>query len=164
MKLFEGNSMERYLGKKEYKPFFKYLEKNGYTPNKKATKDEFSKLIELSPKPLPKAYLDFMRYAGNGYRLWKGSVYTINKIPELREAAEYLLYIENQVPYKLSEDSFVFWMHQGYMFYFFNLNEGDDPPVYYYNECKHQDDFIKCYDSFTDFIMDPFITGKPNPL
>ena len=49
---------------------------------------------------------------------------------------------ENDFPFRLGEKDFVFYMHQGYQFCFFNVDEGDgdldegdgDPPVYYYLE------------------------------
>ena len=108
-------------------------------------------LLRFSDIKLPSAYVDFMRYAGDG-SYWIGSDCSFDDVPKLREWADELLE-ENSFPCKLKEDDFVFWMHQGYMFYFFNLSEGDDPPVYYYSEAAEISSFVKCSDSFTSFII-----------
>ena len=43
-------------------------------------------------------------------------------------------------------------MHQGYQFSFFNLNDGDNPPVYYYCEGQEEKDFIKTHETFGNFL------------
>lgn len=113
------------------------------------------------PHKLPEQYLEFMRFAGNG-KFWVGSSYGFSEVPKLKKYAENLL-TENHFAHNLKDDDFVFWMHGGDMFYFFNLNDGDDPPVYYYSECDDMTDFVKCSESFTNFIIDPYVTGIPNP-
>jgi hypothetical protein len=37
------------------------------------------------------------------------------------------------------------------MFCFFKLNEGENPPIYYYNEAG-EDNFVKIANSFTEFL------------
>lgn len=154
----------RYNGKKHFEDFFKYLSENGMDNKYKIVGDtDFDSFIkDLAPIKLPKAYLEFMKYTGYG-QFWIGSDYSIDKVKSLNGYAKELLE-ENDFPHSLGENDFVFWLHQGYMFYFFKLDEGEDPAVYYYSECENQTDFVKCYDSFTDFIIDPYVTGIPNPL
>ena len=154
----------RYSGKKNFKDFFKYLSKNGMGNIYKIVSDtDFENFVkDLAPIKLPKAYLEFMKYVGYG-QFWIGSDYGIDKVKSLNVYAKELLE-ENDFPHSLGKNDFVFWLHQGYMFYFFKLDEGEDPAVYYYSECENQTDFVKCYDSFTDFIIDPYVTGIPNPL
>lgn len=41
---------------------------------------------------------------------------------------------ENNFSEKLTDNQFVFMMHQGYMFWYINLDEGDNPAVYLYDE------------------------------
>ncbi|MBH8566157.1 hypothetical protein I8748_29045 [Nostoc sp. CENA67] len=45
-----------------------------------------------------------------------------------------ILIKRDEFPEPLPEDAFVFLMHQGYMFWFLITSEGDDPPVYGYEE------------------------------
>ena len=53
----------------------------------------------------------------------------------------------------------VFWMSQGCMFCFFSLTEGDDPPVYFYNE-SGEDRFIKVADSIVEFLVNRLEMSK----
>ena len=106
---------------------------------------------QFLPDRLPAEYLEFMRYAGNGL-FWVGSDCNFQSVPLLREWAEELL-TENSSPLSLPDDAFPFRMHQGYMFWFFRLSEGDDPPVYFYTEERPLTDFVRVSDSFTEFIV-----------
>lgn len=92
---------------------------------------------------LPRAYLDFMRYAGGG-AFWVGSDYGFDKVPLL-----------------LKPDDFVFLMHQGYRFCFFSLSAGDDPPVFCFSEEYDKPEFVRLSDSFTDFITRPYRPDAP---
>ncbi|HRU98547.1 MAG TPA: SMI1/KNR4 family protein [Ruminococcus sp.] len=145
--------MNKYTGNMNFAEYFSYL-------NMKKPSHQFYDcdseilncfLSRFSDIKLPSAYVEFMRYAGSG-NFWIGSDCSFDDVPKLREWADELLE-ENSFPCKLKEDDFVFWMHQGYMFYFFNLSEGDDPPVYYYSEAAEISSFVKCSDSFTSFII-----------
>ena len=152
----------RYGGKKNFGEFFEYLSKIGKEYNIVSDTDFDAFIKDLAPINLPKAYLEFMRHAGYG-RYFVGSDYGINEVKNLNRYAGELLE-ENDFPHRLSENDFVFFVHQGYMFYFFRLDEGDDPAVYYYDECTNQTEFVKCSDSFTDFIIEPYVSGIPNPV
>ena len=74
-----------------------------------------------------------------------------DEILYLKEWAEELLE-ENNFPGELSENDFVFWMSQGNMFCFFKLDEGGDPPIYYYCEGKGLTNFLKIADSLSSFL------------
>ncbi len=104
-------------------------------------------------KHLPKAYLEYYKYMGNGVSFFKGHSCFKNEIFKVKTWAEELLN-ENKVQTKLSENDFVFWISQGYMFCFFKLDEGDDPPVYYYceGEGKGLSSFYKIAESFSLFL------------
>lgn len=153
----------KYTGNKEFKTFFQYLS----SQDTSRRFDEIDTSIiqnfidDIYPVTLPAQYIEFMRYAGNG-QFWEGSMYKFSDVKYLKGHAEELL-ADNDFPVKLKDSDFVFWMHGGYMFYFFNLDEGDDPPVYYYSECEEMSDFVRCSNSFTDFVIDPYITGTPVP-
>lgn len=132
--------------------FLTTLEKNSY-PMKPCSKDDISKLVKLSPiQTLPKVYLDFMNKAGNGIEFLVGTDYSMKYIFDLKEWAIELLE-ENNFIKKLTDNQFIFMMHQGYMFWFFNLNDGDDPTVYCYNESVELDDFNKVSDTLSDFLI-----------
>lgn len=111
--------------------------------------EELSKIT--NGKKLPEAYIEFYKYMGNGVPFFRGHSCFRNEIFTLQQGAEELL-IENNFPGKLSENDFVFWMCQGYMFCFFRLDEGDDPPIYFYCEGKGLTDFCKIADSFSSFL------------
>lgn len=109
--------------------FLTSLEKDSY-PMNPCSKDDISKLVKSSPtRTLPKTYLDFMNKAGNGIEFLVGTDYSMKYIFELKEGAIELLE-ENNFIKKLTDNQFIFMMHQGYIFWFFNLNDGDDPAVY----------------------------------
>lgn len=132
--------------------FLTTLEKNSY-PMKPCSKDDISKLVKLSPiQTLPKVYLNFMNKAGNGIEFLVGTDYSIKYIFDLKEWAIELLE-ENNFIKKLTDNQFIFMMHQGYMFWFFNLNDGDDPTVYCYDESVELDDFNKVSDTLSDFLI-----------
>jgi hypothetical protein len=46
------------------------------------------------------------------------------------------------------------------MFCFFKLDEGDNPPIYFYSESTDQDDFYKIADSLTDFLSAMYTKDK----
>mgnify|MGYP001545582906 CR=1 FL=1 len=57
----------------------------------------------------------------------------------------------NDLCEQLKDTTFLFYMSQGYMFAFFDLEEGDNPPVYGYIEEYEGDDFPKLTDSLVEF-------------
>ncbi|MFJ8460816.1 SMI1/KNR4 family protein [Lysinibacillus xylanilyticus] len=143
MNFFKGSNIKHFLTS---------LEKDSY-PLKPCSKDDISKLINISPtRTLPQTYLDFMNKAGNGIEFLVGTDYSMNYIFDLKEWAIELLE-ENNFIKKLTDNQFIFMMHQGYMFWFFNLNEGDDPAVYSYNESVELDDFNKVSDTLSAFLI-----------
>ncbi len=56
-----------------------------------------------------------------------------NKYKELNKWALELIN-EDKIENFLTETDFVFMMHQGYMFWYFNANGEINPPVYFYEE------------------------------
>ncbi|MFG3433522.1 SMI1/KNR4 family protein [Lysinibacillus fusiformis] len=132
--------------------FLTSLEKDTY-PMKPCSKDDLSKLVKLSPtRTLPKTYLDFMNKAGNGIEFLVGTNYSMKYIFDLKQWAIELLE-ENNFTKKLTDYQFIFMMHQGYMFWFFYVNDEDDPAVYCYDESAELDDFNKVSDTLSDFLI-----------
>ena len=139
-----------YTGEKDIEPFLNFLEMNSHEM-KPYTNDEIEYLTKNYI--LPNCYIKFIKRAGNGMQMFRGSDYSFEYISTLKKWAIELLE-ENEFVKKLSENDFVFMMHQGYVFYFFNLEEGDDPPVYYYGEGENMDNFFKISDTFSGFLID----------
>lgn len=100
---------------------------------------------------LPIVYRVFLSIMGKGAgQYMRGSSVFFNEIYLLRDGAEELLKGNNFRP--LPKDVFVFWMHQGYQFAFFYLNQGDDPAVYYYCEGTKESDFIRITKTLSEFF------------
>mgnify|MGYP001792536543 CR=1 FL=1 len=64
-----------------------------------------------------------------------------NNKNELKEWASELLEEDNAVNF-LTEKDFVFMMHQGYMFWYFNANGTENPNVFFYREMSLKPDKI----------------------
>lgn len=125
------------------------------------TEVQLSKLNSIiKTGKLPKAYLEFMSAMGNGTEgcYMGGDSCFMDEIYDLRQGAVELLN-ENESENKLTDNDFVFWMSQGCMFCFFKLSEGDNPPVYFYNE-SGEDRFIKIANSLVDFLINRLEMNK----
>lgn len=57
-------------------------------------------------------------------------------------------------------DSLIFLEHLDYSFEFVRLTEGDDPPVYYFDDDPDQSDFEMIYPSFSEAIYNFFLDFK----
>lgn len=55
--------------------------------------------------------------------------------------------------HELTDDDFAFCSSQGTSYCFFNLSQGQDPPVFFYIEGCNLEKPIKLTDSFTDYIV-----------
>lgn len=128
---------------------------------KRSTDQQMEELYSIvKGKNLPKAYIEFMSIMGNGTEghYMGGDSCFMNEIFDLKQGAIELLE-ENESIHLLTDDDFVFWMSQGCMFCFFNLAEGDNPPVYFYNE-SGEDRFIKIADSVVEFLVNRLEMNK----
>lgn len=136
------------------------LEKNNVLM-KPCTKTQIEKLNSIiQGKVLPQAYIEFISVMGNGAegKFMGGDSCFLDEIDNLRQGAVDLL-VENESKNMLTDEDFVFWMSQGCMFCFFSLNDGDNPPVYFYNE-DGRDEFIKIANSLTEFYMNRLEMNK----
>ncbi|WP_026703837.1 SMI1/KNR4 family protein [Flavobacterium soli] len=59
-----------------------------------------------------------------------------------------------------NDNVFVFSSHQGYIYAFFKLDEGDNPPVYGYHEGQEKDNFPKLTDTLLEFFEKYLEYGK----
>ncbi|MBX3255755.1 MAG: SMI1/KNR4 family protein [Chitinophagaceae bacterium] len=127
-----------------------FLEKRGCFL-KGCSSKEILKIEDFFQVKLPEKYIEFLKIMGKGAGdFLKGSSVFYNEIFELREAAVELLEDDNFKT--LPETAFVFFMHQGYQFAFFNIGESDNPAIYYYYEGRNKLDFEKKERTFTDFL------------
>jgi len=112
---------------------------------------EISRIESFFSIELPSAYKDFLYYMGKeAGAFMRGSSVFYDEIFDLRAGSSRLLEEDEFKP--LPDNTFVFWMHQGYQFAFFYLNEGDNPSVYFYYEGKGYEDFEKREISFMVFL------------
>lgn len=116
---------------------------------------EISELQKRVGLKLPEAYKEFLLWSGKGlgsFEIGSDIFYEQVDLVELQKDAKELLE-ENDFPQKLPADAYIFWMHQGYMFCFFRVFEGDNPPVHFYRE-SFKEDFAWNYQAhFTDFLI-----------
>lgn len=61
---------------------------------------------------------------------------------------------------QINDNVFVFFSSQGYIYAFFKLDEGDNPPVYGYHEGQERDFFPKLTDSLLEFFEQYLEYGK----
>lgn len=117
-----------------------------------ASWEEVAVLEKKLRQSLPAQYREFLLGVGRGAgEFLHGTVIFASALAELRNEAIGLLN-ENGENVQLSEDTFVFSMHQGYEFTYFNFSEGDDPPVYQYVEGNGPP--VRTWASFSDFLRD----------
>lgn len=116
---------------------------------------------ELDVISLPTTYIEFLERMGNGTKngFLQGHSCSFKVLPVLKAWALELLQ-ENKSNLTLSQNDFVFWMSQGYMFTFFKLDEGNDPPVYFYTEMKTLNNYIKIADTFSEFLSRLYLRDK----
>lgn len=118
---------------------------------KGCSEKEVKKIESYYNIKLPDTYIDFLMIMGKSAgKFMLGSSAFYNDIFSLKDEANDLLEENDMNP--LSEDVFVFWVHQGYQFTFFDLKDGGNPPFYWYCEGIHKHGFEKKGDSFTQFL------------
>ena len=104
---------------------------------------------------LPMAYIEFLHVmgegTGNGFLI--GHDCFIDTIFSLKSWALELLEENNETELFIKDTYFVFMMIQGMNFFFFDITDGDDPPVYLYDE-EYPHEFRKISDTFSHMIID----------
>lgn len=101
---------------------------------------------------IPQAYKEFLLWMGKkAGDILLGSDWLFDDLPKIQKWAIELMQA-NGVSNMLPSDAFVIYMHQGYQFSFVRISEGDDPPVYYYDEMRPYSDFPMLYARFSDYL------------
>lgn len=126
----------------------------GYRQPIPCTLQEVEELEQWLGHRLPKAYREFLLWMGHsGGGVLAGTNCFYEDLKRIQTSAKELLE-ENHYSGELPKDAFVFYMHQGYQFNFFHLEEGDDPPVYFYvEENPTRIFFEKIYQKFSIFVL-----------
>lgn len=115
--------------------------------------DQIEKVEKFYKVSLPESYKYFLFSMGlDGGGFMKGSDCFYDRILELREYATDLLE-EDQSSFKLKPEHYVFYVHQGYIFaYFDTSNNNMNPAIYYYYEGDLSPQ--KKYNSLKDFFIE----------
>ena len=117
-----------------------------------ASLDDVAALERAIGRGLPQQYREFLFGIGCGAgEFFQGTDIFLSALDGLKDEAINLLK-ENDEGVELGEDAFVFSMHQGYEFTYFNTCEGDDPPIYQYVEGNGPP--VLTWNSFSDFLRD----------
>ncbi len=114
------------------------------------TDEEVKKVEEFYCIKLPRAYVEYLllmgRYSGP---MNVGTSCFYDDLFDLREVAQEIL-DDNSIDYQLSKSEFVFEIHQGYTFLFFETNESDNSTVYGFSQ-NEDEEVLKLYDSYVDY-------------
>jgi hypothetical protein len=119
--------------------------------------DAFEKHLGL---PIPDAYRAYLRIAGSREpSALVGSECTAGRVHHLTESVR----CDNSgYDVLIPDNAIVFFMHQGYIFYYF-LADGvtDDPAVYFYHESISETEVRQLNDRFSDWVYTHAITRRP---
>lgn len=111
---------------------------------------EIASVERFALAPLPRQYRVFLAAAGKSAPgFFTGTDFFFGQTGALNQSAAELLR-ENAEPFELPAGCFVFSMHQGYVFHYFMLDAGDDPPVFTYVEGGGPPQ--PAGDSFSDYL------------
>lgn len=100
---------------------------------------------------LPEEYLEFLLTMGRGAgKFMLGSDVFIDELLTLKEGALEII-DENNLP-PLPPNAFVFWMHQGYQFAFFEINEKNQLDIYFFSEGNNMKNYKLLNYSLAEFF------------
>ena len=129
---------------------------------KGCTQAEIESLESRLDVPLPAAFREYLAWFGKGagpVMLGSSFFYAdllkgFDQEDNLTEYAIYLLDDTGHPGEELLKNALVFMEHQGYLFEFMPTDQGDNPPVYYFQEGKVPESgiFHPWADSFSDYI------------
>lgn len=98
---------------------------------------------------LPATLAELLRRIGRSRgHLFAGADFSYPEILGYREVAASLLAEQEELD--LEEHTLVFWMEQGYQFFFVNTGESEDPTVFFYND--DDPEFVEVAESFTEWL------------
>lgn len=152
----------------EYKDFFDNIVKGNNIKNNSGYSEESVSLLESQMDiELPMTYKLYLLSLGQSTVPFEYATKSIDSLPAMRKKAQQLLG-QSSENLCLNDNDFVFLLNEGFMFLFFKLNEGDDPPVYGFAEEQRSSGFPQISLSFTNLIQslsegarDIFLPLKP---
>ncbi len=102
-------------------------------------------------KRIPRSYRAFLAAMGKGAGgLYRGTDAFYPRILHMNKGAKELL-AEQETPLTLPHTSIVFAMHQGYIFWFLDDYNSDNPQVYSYYETGAKFDLITT--TYTEYVL-----------
>jgi hypothetical protein len=117
-----------------------------------STAEEISKLEAHVGVRLPSAYRSFLRVMGEGAGGFLiGTDWTLPNLFSFKASAKRLLEENNIEASLLSTTMFVFAMHQGYQFLFFDCAGSADPPVFLFLDGEPGPRQV--FGSFSDWLV-----------
>lgn len=127
---------------------------------KGCSEEEIDKITEIAGGSLPKCYLEFLSLMGKemdrkeiGMRgFLVGNAVFYEDLFDNKEGMLELLEEDNRTDLVLTDNDFVFYDSQGILQAFFKLDEGDNPPVYGYEEGYSGNSFPQIADSLSSFF------------
>ena len=147
------------MGQSNYKQFIsefaEKLKKNNlanFLNISGCSKSNIKKLEESYGYHLPEIYKQFLSKMGRS----AGKFFRGTDIFYTRQLIEFNNYLKETLDddnseFELPENAFVFAHHQGYIYFFFYVTEGDDPAVYGYKEGDLLPEKID--ESFSQFLL-----------
>lgn len=126
---------------------------------KGCSKEEIDEILQIAGANLPKCYLEFLSEMGKdmdrkeiGMRgFLVGNAVFYEDLFDNKEGMQELLDEDGRSDLILTDNDFVFYDSQGILQAFFKLDEGDNPPVYAYEEGYSGDKFPKVAGSLSSF-------------
>lgn len=123
------------------------------------TQQEINQIEEISGGKLPECFLEFLSIMGKamnrkeiGMRgFLEGNAVFYEDLFDNKEGMQELLDEDGRSDLVLTTNDFVFYDSQGILQAFFKLNEGDNPPVYAYEEGYSGEIFPKVAESLSSF-------------
>lgn len=142
--------------------FISYLKSSNYKSSG-SSQDLIEKVInDLNIKTLPLEYLKFLKYGGNQTNFIQSNVthYQTEELKDIQLSAKNQIKEHNTYwnsNNELTNNEFVIALRFDHEFYFIKLDEGSNPPVYFYSEGEK---FIKVYNSFTEYLVSLYIQSR----
>lgn len=130
--------------------FNKYLKDGSIYRSEGCNNEELIKISNQVKSDLPGAYKDFLKIAGREFNSYDQIRFGWDGISNIKNVVKHYLRISGKTV-KIKESDVFFWQDE-YNFGLFNLEEGENPPIYWFYICQAENKFCKVANSFTEFI------------
>lgn len=120
---------------------------------------------------LPEAYLEFLILMGKKFGSIPRHIYCDLGWKNFNSARKsgFRMIKMSKKSLVLESTDIVFWLGENYHFAFFNILEGNNPPIYGFAKAQMENNFLKISKSFSEFMEaiknnNPFIQIISNPI